>query len=384
MHILCISHEFPPVGGGGATACQNITRSLEREGNSITVVTSAYKESQLKEELDGISIVRVKCKRKSADHSSFSEMLSFLISAWRTIPGMLRREHYDACLIFFGIPSGPLGLYLKKKYHIPYIVRMGGGDIPGSQKRFDKVYKVIAPILKSVWRNAIAVVANSSAMETKAKAFFNQCRFAMIPNGVDASRYLSRRSSDVFRLITVCRIIEGKGVQHVIKALPALVKATNGKLSYTIVGDGPYRTQIELLAKELKIEHFVSIIGMVEREKVPGYLAASDVFVFPSHSEGMPNVVLEAMAAGLPVVMTDCGGSKELIGDNGIVVPLSGDVDKGVEKSILKLLNDKALRERMGEASRMRVEVDFSWETNASQYRRLFAEVHSKGEAANG
>lgn len=384
MHILCISHEFPPVGGGGATACKNITHWLGKEGDSVTVVTSAYKNSQLREKLDGISIIRVKCNRKSADHSSFSEMLSFLISAWRTIPGMVRREHYDACLVFFGIPSGPLGLYLKKRYHIPYIVRMGGGDIPGSQKRFDKVYKVISPVIKSVWRNAIAVVANSSAMENKAKAFFSQCRFSMIPNGVDASRYLPQRHSDSLRLVTVCRIIEGKGIQHVIKALPALIEAANGKLSYTVVGDGPYRTQIELLAKELKIDHFIKIIGMVERDKVPDYLADSDVFILPSHSEGMPNVVLEAMAAGLPVVMTDCGGSKELISDNGIVVPLSGNVEKDIENAIMKLLNDKSLRDRMGEAGRLHARNDFSWEANASQYRRLFAEVHSKGEAVNG
>ncbi len=70
--------------------------------------------------------------------------------------------------VFFGIPSGPLGLYLKRKYEIPYVIRFGGGDIPGFQDRFSVIYKLIGPAIKAIWRNSDALVVNSSGLRKMA------------------------------------------------------------------------------------------------------------------------------------------------------------------------------------------------------------------------
>ena len=75
---------------------------------------------------------------------------------------------------FLGIPSGPIGLYLKKRYGLPYVIRFGGGDIPGAQKRFSLLYKILSPAIRSIWRNADALVANSEVLKQKALRYENR------------------------------------------------------------------------------------------------------------------------------------------------------------------------------------------------------------------
>ena len=250
MKILCISHEYPPIGGGGATACKNITRQYVKAGHPTTVITAAFEDMPIDEQNEEVQIYRLKCKRKNKDHSSFKEMLSFLFAAFIFLPSLMKKTRFDVVHIFFGIPSGPLGWYIKKRYNIPYIVRLGGGDVPGTQKRFDKLYFILAPFIKRIWKNALYVVANSSGLLKRAKNFYDSDNFCIIPNGINIENYPVKKhfsSKSFFNITTTARIIERKGIQHIIEALPKIIAETNGNIIYTIIGDGPYRTDIETL-----------------------------------------------------------------------------------------------------------------------------------------
>ena len=375
MNILCISHEYPPVGGGGATACLNICRQYAKKGHRVVVLTSAYEETPLHENVAGVEIHRVRCKRSSKDHSSFAEMLSFLTAAFGKTPSLMKQTAFDVCQVFFGIPSGPLGWYIHKRWKVPYVVRLGGGDVPGTQKRFDKIYKLIAPFLKSIWKNARYVVANSEGLCQRAQAFSRQAHFRVIPNGIDPEDFLTLQpqpDADTLRLVTVARIVERKGMQSIVAALPEIIKRTDGHVAYTIIGDGPYRADIERQATELGVSSYMQITGMIDRSLVLDTLCKNDIFLLTSHWEGMPNVVLEAMAAGLPILMTDCEGSAELVHDNGYVLALQGDVVAQIVDAVMKLYHDPALRTRMGNASRQRIMESFTWEKAADAYLALF------------
>lgn len=93
---------------------------------------------------------------------------------------------------------------------------------------------------------------------------------------------------------------------------------------------------------------------------------ASDLFILPSRSEGMPNVVLEAMAMGLPIIMTPCEGSKELIGNNGYITPI-----EQFATHMIEVCKDSELRERLGNNSIQIVNREFSWADKANQYMEL-------------
>ena len=185
MKILIVSHEYPPVGGGGANACINLAREYVAAGHRVTVLTVWYEGLENSEWIEGVNIIRVHSKRKYLDHCSFAEMLDYLLKAFAKVGKLVKKEQFDICQVFFAIPSGPVGYYLKKRYHIPYVIRFGGGDIPGAQKRFRYIYKILTPFIKMIWKNADYLVANSEELKKKALAFYAKRDVQIITNGVD-------------------------------------------------------------------------------------------------------------------------------------------------------------------------------------------------------
>ncbi len=194
MNILVVSHEFPPIGGGGANACFYLGKGYVEAGNDVTVITANYKGMPEEEKVNGMTIIRVNAKRRNKEHCSFMEMASYLLHAFPVVDRLVKRQKFDICQVFFGIPSGPLGYWVKKRYGIPYIIRFGGGDIPGFQERFTKVYKLIGPFLKVFWNSADALVANSKGLQQMAYGFYNKRHIHVIPNGVDIHYFVPVRS----------------------------------------------------------------------------------------------------------------------------------------------------------------------------------------------
>lgn len=374
MKLLVISHEYPPIGGGGANACYFLTREFARQGNDVTIITAQFENLLAEEQTeDQINIQRVKCKRNNKEKSNFYEMFTFLCSAWKLSNRLCRQNHYDKCLVFFGIPSGPVALHLKKKYKLPYIVRFGGGDIPGAQKRFKYVYKVLAPIIRKIWREADALVANSEGLKNRALKFENKYGVEIIENGVDQQFFApieKENNAEIIQILFVSRLIEGKGLQFVIPHMVEINRQVQEKCNCTvhlqIVGDGPYREELEKITQVSGAESLVSFEGRKDKEQVKKYDQEADIFILPSLSEGMPNVVLEAMACGLPIVMTSCEGSKELIHDNGVISTI-----EEFPFNLVEICSNKNMREQMGKNSLKLVEQNFQWKSIGKRYLEL-------------
>ncbi len=395
MKILIISHEYPPVGGGGANACMYLSREFARAGHEVHIVTVWFEGTPEYEEITDygavIQIIRLKAKRKKKEHCGFGEMLDFLMKADRCVKRLVRESikgdtQYDICQIFFGIPSGPVGYHMKKRYGLPYVIRFGGGDIPGFQERFRIVYRLIGPFIRLIWKGSDALVANSEGLKALAEEFCNRYPILIFPNGVDTDMFapLSYKDYDGHKieLLFASRLIERKGLQYVIPGLRKIEEKAQKSIHLTIVGDGPYRQTLETLADEHKVRDLLSFVGQKDKEDLLQYYQCADIFVFPSKKEGMPNAVLEAMACALPIVMSPCQGSHELIDGNGIV----SDHDLGrFNEFIEKLINEpQDYLKTMSTISRKRAVDIFSWKSVADNYIGLFDKIINRGVSENG
>jgi glycosyltransferase involved in cell wall biosynthesis len=197
----------------------------------------------------------------------------------------------------------------------------------------------------------------------------DQATTVVIHNGVDLARpTASGTGAEPCRLVTVGRLQAPKDVLTLVRALAELPqRAYEG----VIVGDGPDRPALESEIRRLDLEPVVQLAG--ERTDVPELLAAADVFVLSSRSEGLPLSILEAMAAGLPVVATNVGGVPELVveGETGFLVP-PGD-PQALAVALERLLGDSALRRRLGAAGRRRAEERFDLVSTRQAHLDLYS-----------
>jgi glycosyltransferase involved in cell wall biosynthesis len=183
-------------------------------------------------------------------------------------------------------------------------------------------------------------------------------RTVVIPNAVSlpkAPALGTRVRPARVRLISVGRLAEQKDFATLVSAL-ALVP--RGSVELQILGEGRERSAIEEQIHRLGLDAVIELAGDVE--DVPERLASADIFVLSSRYEGMPIAVLEAMAAGLPVVATDLGGLREMITAEGTQLLVPPGDPRALADSIARLVSDPALRDRLGSANRARVEDRFS------------------------
>jgi glycosyltransferase involved in cell wall biosynthesis len=160
-----------------------------------------------------------------------------------------------------------------------------------------------------------------------------------------------------------------KGHAHVLAAAPrVLAQASHSR--FLLVGDGPLQESLAMQIRDAGLDEAVRLLGA--RDDVPRLLAASDVMILPSLAEGLPNVVLEGMAAGLPVVASAVGGIPELVsdGETGLLTQ-AGDAE-ALAAGILRLVEDRALAAGLGARGRARVEAEFTDAQTTAHYLELF------------
>lgn len=207
----------------------------------------------------------------------------------------------------------------------------------------------------------------------------------LIENGVDTSRFRPRGKSrdllDTYRMdggfvfVSVCRLLEKKGLDHAIRAF-AMVCATRPDCCYQIVGGGPFRERLEAIAAEVGVAGKVSFVGEVSDERLSDFYCLGDVFVMPSRrmphgdTEGVGLVFLEANSCGLPVIAGRDGGSTDAVqhGMNGLAV--DGGSVNDIARAMLALREDDALRADLARGGLARAR-QADWAGKAEDFLRL-------------
>jgi len=206
-----------------------------------------------------------------------------------------------------------------------------------------------------------------------------EARIQTVYNGVDPSAFPSQANRKKVReelgivpgpiLVTIARLTEAKGHRYLLQALPSLLE-TWPQLCCLFVGEGELRDQLHRLAVELAVERSCRFVGV--REDIPDILAAADVVVLPSLSEGFPFVLLEAMAMGCPVVASRVNGVPELIEDHrtGLLVPARDS--QALTTAIRVVLSDPAAASKMGAAGRAVVRERFTVDQMVANTTAIF------------
>ena len=276
-------------------------------------------------------------------------------------------------VVYFPWNSAAIAQFPVFDVPFPVVVSCRGTQVsvaPHNPERAD-----IRDGLRATFEKAAAVHCVSEAtLRDACRLGLDPAKARVIRPAVDPDHFRPAASrandSGVLTVVTVGTLIWVKGHEWALQAIRRV--ADEGvKVRFEIIGDGPDRQRVLYTIADLGLQDRVRWLGKLGPEEVLKRVQQADVFLLSSHSEGISNAALEAMACGLPVVTTDCGGMREAVADDveGFLVPVRDA--EALAAGLLRLAGNAGLRRRMGQAARARIEREFSLKRQIEQWLEL-------------
>ncbi len=375
MRVLILNFEYPPFGGGAASATHFMARDLARCGWEVVVLTSGTKHAPAVEFSHGVEIHRVASWRRGVHDTGFLGAASYLFFARLRLRRLLQERDFDVAHFFFALPTGLLSFYWRAKTACPYVVSLRGSDVPrydGGSRSLRLFHRLLLGANRRILCNAHAVVANSHALRALALQSFPEQTIGVVSNGVCAETFrpvATRQCGDTVTVICVARLIKRKGIKD---ALHALALTNNVKLRLQLVGVGPHENELRQLAERLQVADRVEFLGHLQGKALARAYRDADILLLASVSESCSMALLEGMASGLPVLATQAGGTPELVvnGENGLLIPHSDP--HSLAAGLDCLAGSPELRHRFGASNRIKIEHSFGWPAIVQRYMNEF------------
>jgi colanic acid/amylovoran biosynthesis glycosyltransferase len=285
-----------------------------------------------------------------------------LIADW------MRRKSINHLHVHFGTPAATVALILTRFARVTFSITIHGPDefydVPG--------YYLAEKVKAARFICAIGSYTRSQLMRISDPRDWNKIEVA--PLGVDPAVFAPRpfRSSPpVFEILCVGRLVPAKG-QHILLRAASRLLASGKNLLVRFVGVGPDAESLRQETQRLRLDDHVVFEGAVNQDRIRTFYESADVFCLPSFAEGIPVVLMEAMAMEVPCITTWITGIPELIRNevDGLLVAAS-DLD-GLACAIARLADDPVLRERIGKAGRQRVLDRYQLYPNACRLAEIF------------
>ncbi len=256
-------------------------------------------------------------------------------STYKTIENLNQIWKIDLIHVHFGYPDGIAVRHIAKKLNIRYVITEHQGAIDSFLSN-----RYIGKQILDVYRQSQQVITVSNFTKKAIHTYDSSLpdsKIKVIPNGVQNHRFIQcPKKSNPQKLIYIGNLIETKGIHLLIEALSELINE-NYNLQLSLIGGGNYRKQLEKQVRHLNLTDSVFFYGVLSAENVARILPEHDILVLPSFIESFSIVLVEAMACGMPVIATKCGGPEEIVNpETGILVePKSAEaLSDGIKHTI--------------------------------------------------
>jgi glycosyltransferase involved in cell wall biosynthesis len=368
-----ITRELPPDSGGIGYYVFNLSKKLIERGHEITVITRGSTKRSVREVVEGIEIFRGSFFPVYPLHIWIHS--AFVNALLKSLGPKLDLVHLHSPLV----PPVKTSLPIITTVHTPMKVDAKYHEVFDFYSLAERLQcMVFYPSTESKLFNiskSLTAVSLSVCNELKTYGL-DPSKVAVVGNGVDEKMFAPVDNRDLTE-----KYVLYTGVLRARKGLFDLLKCAKyvcrirPEVRFVICGTGPFFRKLEdEVRREGMREKFI-LMGHVKRDKLIWLYQNAAVHVVPSHYEGLPTVMLEAMSCGLPVVATNVGGNNEVIssGTNGFLVPPKAP--KVMGEIILKLLADDELRETIGKKARLTIEKCYTWDKIADKMTDCYANL---------
>ncbi|MFC2021451.1 glycosyltransferase family 4 protein [Chloroflexota bacterium] len=391
MKIAFITFEYPPfVHGGAGVYADNLTRELAKLGHEIHVITTRVAGSDKESNVDGLFIHRLRFINKP-----FLSTASFWFFLRKEFPAIVRQVGGFDIVHGNGVSDFSLGQKEVSSVRVSTVHHLSQTTIKalkmGLLHRIRNIRGEvgIVPFMQPIYiRRADRIIAVSQFTRQNIIDIFgiSESKTEVIHHGVHPGDFIHPEESmanlrntlgikSLPMILFVGRLSPRKGTDVLLKAMPHVLREMEVKL--VLAGSGNQQ-DYQQLARTLGISDKLSFLGRVPGDTLRLLYSSCDLFVLPSRLEGLGIVILEAMAAGKPIVATNVGGIPELIesGQNGILV--EADEEEKLASAIIKVLSDNSLARAIGENNKKEARECYSWEVAARKTESLYNDLVEK------
>lgn len=347
-------------------------KALLDKGCEVHIVTQHNPNILYEEEIEGLHVHRFKWAepkrfRALVHFKGFKDnlrLLTYVVSLFFKLIKIIVQYKIDIIHAHSTVPTGFLAVIVSKIVRIPSFVTAHGMDVNNFEK--SQIFRYLIRVTMNNCNKAIAV---SEDLALKMQLFeVDENNIVVLNNAINLKIFKPISNEEIrvkynikdqdILLLYVGYLDTFKGVFELMDAFFEIHKK-NSKIKLLIVGEGPKRSELEEKSSKLKLNEFVIFTDKISHDEMHKYYQASDIFILPSYSEGLPLSILEAMACGIPVVASNVGGIPEIIKDyeNGLLVNLKDKND--LYKKLRILINDIELREKFGKKSVELIKIQF-------------------------
>jgi glycosyltransferase involved in cell wall biosynthesis len=325
-----------------------VAEGLATRGHEVRVQTAALGFRSTREDAGGVEVFRTASGRRLPDTCSVREMGQYLVTSFLPALGHCRKWRPDVIHAHFAMPTGGLAWALHGLTGIPYLLTAHLGDVPGGvPEQTERMFRMIGPMARRVWRDAAGATAVSGFVQELAEKAYGR-KVERIMNGIDlAGRpgLEELRVHEPAELLFVGRFNPQKNAPFLIDAL-AQMKDVAWRL--TMIGDGPDAPEVRRRIAQHGLAERIRLAGWKSSEEVQAAMRGADVLCMPSTSEGMPVAAVEALKFGLGIAATDIPGVRDVVTDgvNGRAV-----FPNSYALALLEMVRDGEALRRMREAS---------------------------------
>jgi teichuronic acid biosynthesis glycosyltransferase TuaC len=395
MRILMISHMYPsPVNPTGGIFVHEQVKALRDRGHDVRVVSpkgwappglsrwSSYRDVVAEDSVDGVAVHYPRKLTLPGGRLGHRNADAFLLGIRSTVRRIHDEWPIDVIHAHMMVPDGWAAARMGHELGVPAVGTAHRADVLDVPAQGAKARMRVAEAIQTL----DAVVTVSRAIGDAADAIARPRRpITVVPNGADAQVFMPRDAGDARRrmgvpddgpvISYVGKLVPRKGVDTLVEAMGILAARAAGAPRLVMAGIGGLREPLEQRAAELGVADRITWLGKVPHDEVGWVMSAGDVFVLPSLSEGLPTVVCEAMACGLPVVATAVDGTPEIVDDPATGLLVQPHDAGGLAAALARVLDDHDMAARMGGEALRRSEAEYTWAANARRMEQVYAAV---------
>jgi len=371
-HRVCVV-TFP-VSQSGVIPLSNFVNILKKLSNNISVISS---DVFLRNYVICKDNIRIYPVTHAKGRTSLERIKNYLVTQIKISIKILKlRRKFDICIFFIGGDGLIVPCIVCKLLNKKTILYFAGSMIQTARNKNDALVgflKLLSSINKRTC-DRIILYSPNLIKEWNLEKYKDKILIAH-EHFLDFSKFkVKKKLSERNDLVGyIGRLSEEKGVLNFVKAIPEILKERDD-LEFLICGDGELRDEIEKYVSENNLNDKVKLAGWIPHEKLPDYLNELKLVVLPSFTEGLPNIMLEAMACGTPVLATPVGAISDVIKDEETGFIMKDNSPECIARNVIRALNHSNL-EQVAQNARALVEKEFTFEKAVERYRKILDDL---------